>query len=341
MAVLRNLLIASLFAAGSAASATDNSDIQAELDALTAENTVIAGAYLNKLQDVDFKDGKFTIDFYIWFRWKPLGNLAEYKPLESIELINGRVESKANVVEKTIGGENYASARFTATIYKNWGLKTFPFDAHKVGVVLEDSEFNSRMLRFEPDLANSLKGDEISLPGWEFSGFGSHEALHTYLTNYGDTSDSNLRAGGESYSRLSFDMDMRRSGWGTPFKLLSTALIAAFVAFIAFGIRPGNVDPRFGLGIGALFAVTANSVVVAELVPTSGLLTIADQVHLVTAWFILASLVQSAFCLKWDEAGETGKWKRADFWSRIVFPLLFVASVCWLISTAFTRGVAD
>jgi hypothetical protein len=131
---------------------------------------------------------------------------------------------------------------------------------------------------------------------------------------------------------------MKRSGWGTPFKLLSTALIAALVAFIAFGIRPRNVDPRFGLGIGALFAVTANSFVVAELVPTSGLLTIADQVHLVTAWFIFASLVQSAFCLRWDEAGEDSKWMLVDSWSRIVFPLLFLASICWLISTAFTRG---
>ena len=106
-------------------------------------------------------------------------------------------------------------------------------------------------LQFEPDITNSGLGDEISLPGWTLSGFAAEVTPKTYKSNYGDTS---LPTDAEStYSRLTFGMDMHRQGWGSAIKLLSTVIFATLVAFVAFGIKPSDVDPRFGLGIGALF----------------------------------------------------------------------------------------
>jgi hypothetical protein len=300
----------------------------------TAEpGKVVVGTYINKMNEVSFKDSKFSLDFYIWFRWKPVGELANYKPIESMELINGRIDGKTSIVEKKIGDMNYASARVTATIFKTWGLETFPFDKHRVHVYLEDSQFFASQLVFEPDITNSRLGDEIELPGWTLSGFVTGAAAKTYKTNYGDTS---LPTDAQStYSRLTFGMDMTRQGFGPAVKLLSTVILATLVAFVAFGIRPVDVDPRFGLGVGALFAVAASGFVVASTVPDSDLLTVADQVHIIAMGFIFASVVQSAFCLKWDEAGEEAKWKKVDAWSRVVFPLLFLLLTGWLVLRAF------
>jgi hypothetical protein len=294
---------------------------------------VIVGTYINKMQEVSFKDSKFTLDFYIWFRWKAVGDLADYKPLESMDLMNGRVDAKTGIIEKKIGDMNYASARITATIFKTWGLETFPFDRHRINVYVEDSGLFQGQMVFEPDLTNSRLGDEIALPGWVLSGYTTETGPKTYKTNYGDTS---LPTDAQStYSRLTFGMDMTRQGFGSAIKLLSTVIFATLVAFVAFGIRPVDVDPRFGLGIGALFAVAASAFVVASTVPDSGLLTVADQVHIISMGFIFASVVQSAFCLKWDEAGEEAKWKMVDKWSLIVFPLLFLLWTGWLVSKAF------
>jgi hypothetical protein len=294
---------------------------------------VIVGTFINKMQEVSFKDSKFTLDFYIWFRWKAVGDLADYKPLDSMDLINGRIDSKTGIVEKKIGDMNYASARVTATIFKTWGLETFPFDKHRINVYVEDSGLFQSQMVFEADLTNSRLGDEIALPGWVLSGFTTETGPKTYKTNYGDTS---LPTDAQStYSRLTFGMDMNRQGFGSAIKLLSTVIFATLVAFVAFGIRPVDVDPRFGLGIGALFAVAASAFVVASTVPDSGLLTVADQVHIIAMGFIFASVVQSAFCLKWDEAGEEAKWKAVDKWSLIVFPLLFLLWTGWLVSKAF------
>jgi len=294
---------------------------------------VVVGTYINKMQEVSFKDSKFTLDFYIWFRWKAVGDLADYKPLESMDLINGRIDGKTAVVEKKIGDMNYSSARLTATIFKTWTLDNFPFDRHRIQVHVEDSGLFADQLVFEPDLANSRLGDELALPGWNLSGFVTEAVAKVYKTNYGDTS---LPTDAQStYSRLTFGMDMTRQGYGSAVKLLSTVVFATLVAFVAFGIRPVDVDPRFGLGVGALFAVAASAFVVASTVPDSGLLTVADQVHIIAMGFIFASVVQSAFCLKWDEAGEEAKWKTVDKWSLIVFPLLFLLWTGGLVLRAF------
>src|SRR4051794_7237507 len=61
---------------------------------------VIVGSYINKIQDLNFKENKYALDFFIWFRWKAEGALADYKPLESFEIINGKIESKGSIVEK-------------------------------------------------------------------------------------------------------------------------------------------------------------------------------------------------------------------------------------------------
>ncbi len=282
---------------------------------------VIVGAYVNKLQDISFRDSRYTIDVYVWFRWKAEGELTNYKPIETMELINGRIDSKTGIVQKTIGDVSYAQVRISATIFKNWELGSFPFDRHRLDIYLEDSNFVAGTLVFEPDVANSRLGDELGVPGWTMSKFTPTVVTKVYKTNYGDVSlptDSM-----SEYSRFSFGMDMQRANYGSAAKLLSTVLAATLVAFVAFMIRPVDVDPRFGLPVGALFAVAASAFVVASAVPDSGVLTAADQMHMLAMLFIFGSLVQSAFALKWDESEQEAKWKRADRLALIVFPVTF------------------
>lgn len=293
---------------------------------------VVIGAYVNKLQDISFRDSRYVVDFYIWFRWKPEGELKDYKPLESMELINGRIDSRTSVVEKKIGDVNYASARIAATISKNWELSSFPFDRHRLEVHVEDSQFVASQLQYEPDMANSRLGDELGVPGWALSDFRPEVTNKIYKTNYGDVSlPTDSRS---DYSRFTIGMDMNRVNYGSAAKLLSTVLAATLVAFVAFSIRPVDVDPRFGLPVGALFAVAASAFVVASSVPDSGVLTVADQMHMVAMLFIFLVLVQSAISLKWDEAEQEAKWKRSDRIALVAFPLLFFAWTAWIVLRA-------
>jgi len=318
---LRSLLAAALLLAGAGAAGA------------TEPAKVIVGTYINKILDLSFTERHYTLDFYVWFRWKPEGELREYKPLETFELMNGRIMGKqTSIVEKKLGDENYASARVTATIWENWKFTAFPFDKQPLSIHLEDSKRVASEMVFVPDRANSRLGDEIDVSGWKVSNFESQVTNRLYETNYGDTS---LPTGRQSeYSRVTFSMDLGRDNYGAAMKVLATMIVATLVAFVAFVIKPTDVDPRFGVGVGALFAVAASAFIVASAVPDSSALTAADKMHMVSMAFIFGSLVESAICLKWDETGQKGRSKRLDRWCVFIFPLLFALSCGWVVLRA-------
>jgi hypothetical protein len=285
---------------------------------------VVIGVFVNGVQDVSFKDSKYTLDFYVWFRWKADAVPADFKPLEAFELINGRIDNKSSIVEKPIGGEQYASARVLATINEVWQLRSFPFDQHRLRVHIENSANDASAMVFVADRDNSRLGDEIKLSGWKVSDFGIDVATQVYKSNYGDVS---LPKDAESsYSRLTFSMDMVRDGHGIAFKILTIVIVSTLVAFVAFLIKPTDLDPRFGLGVGALFAVAASWFIVSSLVPDSAVLTLADMVHVISMVMIFVSVVVSARSLWHAESGRDTQAEVLDRWCAIGFPVAFGAA---------------
>lgn len=293
---------------------------------------VIVGSYINRIQDVSFRENRYTLDFYVWFLWSAQGALAEYKPLESFEIMNGRVDSKVSVVEKKIGDVSYASARITATMSENWELANFPFDWHRPQVRIEDSVFTTDNLVFVPDKANSRLGDEIAISGWTASSFDSAVQPMVYRTNYGDPSiPTNAKS---EYSRFVIAWNLDRVGWGAAIKLLSTVILATGVAFVSFMVKPSDLDARFGMGVGALFAVAASAFIVSASVPDSSSLTVADRLHMVALGCIFLTLLLSAFCLRLEVTGREELAFRIDHWCLGVLPVLFYGWVLWAIVRA-------
>ncbi len=301
--------------------------------ALAKPAEVVVGTYVNKVQDVNFRENKYTLDFYIWFRWKAEGALADYKPIDSFEIVNGRIDNKANIVEKKVGEVNYAQARITATMAEAWDLTDFPFDWHRTKVRIEDGGALTALdLVFVADQANSRLGDEIDLAGWRASNFGAEVQSKLYRTNYGDVS---LPTDAQSeYSRYVFAWDLDRVGWGTAIKLLSTVILATGVAFVSFMVKPSDLDARFGMGVGALFAVAASAFIVSSSVPDSASLTVADRLHMVALGGIFFTLLISAFCLRLEVSGREELAFRIDHWCVGVLPLLFYGWVVWAIYRA-------
>jgi hypothetical protein len=290
---------------------------------------VATGAYVSKIQDLNFRENKYSLDFYLWFRWKAEGPLVDYKPLDSFELVNGKIENKSSVVEKKIGDMNYASVRVSATMSETWELAQFPFDSHTVTVKIEDSTYTTQDLVFVADKSNSGLGDEIDMSGWTASNFVTDVQTKVYRTNYGDTS---LPTDASSqYSRFMFSIDIDRSSQGSAVKLLSTVLLATAVAFVAFLVKPSDLDARFGMGVGSLFAVAASAFISASLVPDSGAMTMADKMHMIALAFIFGTLLLSAMCLKLEVSGREELAYRIDRYAVVLLPLLFYGWAAYLI----------
>ena len=111
--------------------------------------------------------------------------------------------------------------------------------------------------------------------------------------------------------------------------------ISFLIAFACFFIHSDNMDSRFGLSVGSLFAVIGNKYVVDSSLPESTSFTLVDTLHGLTLLFVLsvvASSVHSLKLYKQDKIAEANKFDRkAAFILLITYLLLnilFVSIAC-------------
>ena len=285
-------------------------------DEATAEPVpVYVGVYVNQIYDVSLKDNKFSADFWIWFRWQG----EDINPLESFEVVNGRVDSKEGEYEDVVKGFKYAACRVNATITKFWDVSEFPLDNHVLTLELEDNENEEFKMKYIPDQENCGVNPKVEVPGWRFQKAWSEVVAHGYQTNYGDIS---LPTNNESvYSRFIYSLEVVRPGIGYFFKLFFGVFIAAVIAFLVFFIKPTDLDPRFGLGVGAIFAAVASEYVITSALPDTNVLTLADKLHILAFAFIFLSIAQSILSLRMF---TTGREKASQTLDRLSFPVFFI-----------------
>jgi hypothetical protein len=102
--------------------------------------------------------------------------------------------------------------------------------------------------------------------------------------------------------------------------------VALACALVVFCIKPTHVDPRFGLGVGALFAAIANSYIAATMLPETGTFTMIDMVNGIGLAAIFLTLVQSAISLYlYDNLGREALSRLFDRVSFYVFTVMTIA----------------
>ncbi len=275
---------------------------------------VNVGIYVNQIKSVDLKTNSFVVDFWIWFRWKG----TSIKPMESFEIVGGHVDSKENEVHDVVKGYNYAAARVTATVTKFFDIARFPLDAHALAIEVEDGEMEKERLVFEGDVKNSGLSPDLLVPGWHIQQTSSRVVDHEYATNYGNIA---LETGNKSvYSRFIFQIDLRRPGMGFYFKLFWSLFLATVIALLAMLIDPIDLDPRFGLGVGAIFAAIASAYVISSSLPETNQYTLADKLNMLAVGIIFLSIVQSVFSLRLWKGGREAASKKFDricFWGML------------------------
>ena len=278
---------------------------------------VVIGVYVNQVKSISMLDNEFVVDFWVWFRWKGQG----YAPLENFEIIGGAVESKVAEQTKALpNDETYAAVRVTARIKKFFDVKRFPLDDHVLRIEVEDSQNEEHLVQFVPDVTNSQLDGAVRTPGWDISDSRALVQQHAYTTNYGDNS---LPTGKESnYSRFTFEIDLVRPGLGYLFKLFWSIYLSVVIGFVALLIKPTDLDPRFGLGVGAIFAAAASAYVVNAALPPTNVLTLSDKVNMIAVGFIFLSLFESIFSLRFVYKEKQAASQKLD---RICFVGLIVA----------------
>lgn len=252
---------------------------------------VTVGIYVDRIIELSVKDVSWTVEFYLWFRWRG----ESPKSLDGFQVIDGSVEKKDLEADETVAGERYQRFRVVAKITKFFDVTRFPCDDHLVTVAVEHPAHVRHEVLFVADADNSSVSSRVNVPAFRLRKAVALEKPHSYKTTRGDP---RLAPGTKAtYSQLRLGVGLHRDGWGLHFKLFQSLYVAVGLALLAFFIRPTEVDPRFGLGVGALFAAVANAYVISSLVPDTGVLALADVINAVGISTILLTIVQSAISL--------------------------------------------
>ena len=130
----------------------------------------------------------------------------------------------------------------------------------------------------------------------------------------------------------SSDLEIVPQGWGQFLLMFQALFVSVAVALLACFIKPIHVDPRFGLGVGALFAAVANGYLVSAQMPETGEFSLADLINLLGIGTIFLSLAQSTISL-WiyetrDDPGLSRQFDRLSFWTILG---CFLASLATLL----------
>jgi hypothetical protein len=219
---------------------------------------------------------------------------------------------------------------------KTFRIVNFPLDRHLLLASFENSEYPRQDLLFVPDEAASAVSRRVSMAGYRVTRFQAVENPHSYQTSRGLPGVDPTERG--TFSQPRFAIVINRAGWGLFFKMFQALFVAVSVALLACFIKPTHVDPRFGLGVGALFAAVANSYLAGTYVPDTSDFSLADVVNLIGIGTILASLTQSTISLwVFESLGNPSLSRRLDrvsFWTILG---LFVAGMAIILAGAMSH----
>ncbi len=251
---------------------------------------VYAGAYVLRLLNVSPRDGSFDVDMWVWFRWK--GNTVD--PVNTFELANGVINNREAGPTLIDGDYNYASARVQATVNHQFDVRRFPMDDHVIALEFEDANLISSQLVYLPDEGSALD-PEVAVAGWAVSMDKPRVEDHVYNTDYG------MHASGDaasSYSRLVLPIELKRTSYGVLFKSFWISLLSVVLGLLAFLVKADDLDARFGMGVGSIFAASANSFVISDSLPPTTAVTLAEQINLIAVGVIFVSVFVSIWSLR-------------------------------------------
>jgi len=250
------------------------------------------GIYINRINEFDVKKGTATVDFWYW-----LISSDSSASLKNLELSNGTMESVGEVITQKENGLYYVSSRYIAQVQCALDMKKFPFDQQDIVLSFEDSDLTSDQMVFVPDTDNSGIDPAFRLNEWKFVGITYQTGAHHYPSSFGYL---DIPSGqGSDYSQFNVIVTLTREGsvFQKLFKYFWAVIVSVIVGLFALLIRVCDLDGRFGMAVGALFANVGCSFLLSDKLPESPCVSTAEWVSYISLGFIMVFLVESIISL--------------------------------------------
>ncbi|MBM3543567.1 MAG: hypothetical protein FJX44_03535 [Alphaproteobacteria bacterium] len=295
---------------------------------------VLVGAYINDIQQIDFKNNNYIIDLYVWFRWTN----PDLNPSRTMEFMNrfasddNRRDDLYDEPQKMPDGSLYAIVRYQGLFSTKFHLGNYPFDTQRLRVLMEDTVSGIGRQVYAPDGTKSVAmNPDLTLPGFSVGRPAMLIAENTYPTNFGDLS----QAKAETYSRIALEIPVSRPALPLSLKTFGPILLIVACSSFVFFIRPRYVEGRLGLGITALLTLVALQLTSGASLPDVDYLTMLDKMFLLAYLFIILTLGRVVLT-SWrgtDKRAETAIARGDHVWAAMLLTAYFVANLLIIVNT--------
>ncbi len=301
-----------LMVSGTAIAQTDISSVPEASERLQ----VAFGTYVLRMSRVSPQEGSADVDLWVWFRWKN----GDIRPDLSFEIINGVITSRGESEFLLDGDYKLASVRVQAQIFQDFDVNRYPLDNHTIHVKIEDALMENDELVFTADQGSAIDPD-VKVAGWAVALQGVAIEPYFYKTNYGYRGGSAFSA----YSRIDIAITLYRQSYGTLFKSYWISGLAVILALMSLMLSATESSARFGMGLGAIFAASANAINIYSQLPPTTAITLAEQVNLIAVGIIFICVFVSLFSTKLMNAGQLSTSHRLDRIAMWVIGAIYIA----------------
>jgi hypothetical protein len=293
---------------------------------------VIVGAYINDIQQLDFKANNYVIDLYVWFRWKS----KDTDPSKSMEFMNrfasddNRRDRLTEEPEELPDGSFYSILRYQGLFSTKFHLETFPFDTQALTVVMEDTLAGSADQIYVQDGEHPVSIDPIiTLPGFSVGKPTMRITTNTYPTNFGDPTSPEA----EPYSRITISIPVTRPVIAMSLKTFVPIALIVVCALLVYFVRPRYVEGRIGLGITALLTLVAIQLTATSSLPDVDYLMMLDKIFLLAYLFIIVALARVVATSWHNDTSETSIKRTDRHWAIATLSIYVLANIAVLWTT--------
>lgn len=287
-------------------------------------DTVVAGIYITSIHDIDFKDKEYNVNLWLWLKYKN----KKFDFLHNLEIPQAKSYTTSYSTVDSTGGRIYLLMKLQCVMKDSWAIDNFPFDKQKLRFSIENSQFDSKSLVFVADTLGEHFDKRFTLRGWQVDSLTISTGIKKYETGFGDES---LAKPHTEYSNFKMRLQIDRDAMGLFWKMFLGMYVAFLISYMCFYIHTDSIDSRFGLSVGALFAVIGNKYIIDSTLPESTSFTLVDSLHGVTLFFILTVIICTAYSLRLVKQEKIASAKKFDFLCAQVLLLAYLAINAWLI----------
>ncbi|MGN6395617.1 MAG: hypothetical protein ACTHMI_08630 [Mucilaginibacter sp.] len=294
-------------------------------------DTVKTGIYITSIHDINFKDKEYNITLWLWLKYKK----KDFDFVHNLEVPQAKSVTTSFSTIDSSNNRIYLLMKLQCVMKDSWAVNNFPFDKQKLRFSIENSQYDSKSLVFAADTLGKHFDPRFTLRGWNIDSLDITTGIKKYETAFGDDSQPKPHT---EYSNFRVRVQIDRDAMGLFWKMFLGMYVAFLIAYMCFYIHADSIDSRFGLSVGALFAVIGNKYIVDSSLPESSTFTLVDMLHGITLIFILTVIACTSWSLRLVKQDKTIQAKRFDFISSQILLGCYLILNAWFIfeATRFT-----